>query len=323
MSRIKQTAPPPQKLSQPKAPTPQQQQHVGNKTAFAKRFTKSTQKQSVKPSSSKQETSGTQQKTSGIQQKTSGIQQKTSSVKADVRSLFGSGPKGATKSLESKGNALIQRQGSGVIGRSGKGALADLHAKLDGKTSTKSSVKEGGVGTLEISEGIETEGKLLGKEAKSSLKSQLGKEEKVSDLSAFQTGNPAMNKPPTISQAPVAIQVQGGKISTAMADKIIEHTRFGVTETGAAQFQFETKGDVLGGMKMEISFENGQIKAIFMSENPEIRQLMDRNLKDLQRQLEDKGLMIAELEIRDPADKKRDQQNQQNQKEREEAIMTE
>ena len=71
---------------------------------------------------------------------------------------------------------------------------------------------------------------------------------------------------------------------------------------------------------MDITYDNGKLKATFMSENPEIRKLMDENLKTLERDLRDRGIVLEGLEVRDPKEQQRDQQNQQRQKERQEVI---
>lgn len=115
-------------------------------------------------------------------------------------------------------------------------------------------------------------------------------------------------------------EISDGKIPTGMMDKIVDTCRMGTTATGGTKLQFDLKGDVLGGMKMDITYENGKLKATFLSENPEIRKLMDENLKTLERDLRDRGIVIEGLEVRDPKEQQRDQQNQQRQKERQEVI---
>ena len=117
-----------------------------------------------------------------------------------------------------------------------------------------------------------------------------------------------------------SFDISDGKIPTGMMDKIVDSCRMGTTATGGTKLQFDLKGDVLGGLKMDITYDNGKLKATFMSENPEIRKLMDENLKTLERDLRDRGIVLEGLEVRDPKEQQRDQQNQQRQKERQEVI---
>jgi len=226
------------------------------------------------------------------------------------------------------GEALLRRQGPMVYGRKGGGnTLADLQAKLDGSNKgIKSEAKPTLMGADQATN-TDTKGAQLETGDKRVGQDDLQMDNKLdqltddkADLSAFQVGgNPAMQKPMGISQAPQTVQINGSKIPIEMMDKIMDHARLGVNSTGAPEFQFQLKGDVLGGMKMRMSMEDGQLKAIFVAENPDVRKFIDGNLQDLRKALEDRGIHIKDLEIRDPEEDRRQQQQQQNQKEREEA----
>ena len=237
-----------------------------------------------------------------------------------------------TTSKETNSEALLKRHSGAPVMRRGKGTVADLQAQLEGKSGKgkkllgQESSEVGKSGKLE-------DGKLSGD--KTSLDNALGgkktglqdhKSKLDSDLPENTTaGSLAANNP--LSKGTTIpsgnFQIKGNKIPTAMLDKMVENARVGVNAAGNTEFQFDLQGDVLGGLKMKMSIENGQLKATFMSENPEIRKLVDGNLQDLKRALEDRGIHIRDLEVKDPKEQQREQQRDQHQKERREGFSQE
>ncbi len=234
-------------------------------------------------------------------------------------------PKTSSRSVDSE--AILKRQGMPVM-RRGKGTVADLQAQLEGqskgKTLTSQKTDEGlsqkttlsentglsGADKNSLSEGLTADKKLT-------LDKKLDDFPDNTTAGALAAQNPvAKDATPNISGP---FEIKDGKIPTAMLDKMVENVRVGVNAAGNAEFQFDLNGDVLGGLKMQISMDNGQLKATFLSENPEIRSLIDGNLQDLKKALEDRGIYIRDLEIRDPKEKQREQKREQNQKERREA----
>jgi len=218
-------------------------------------------------------------------------------------------------------SAMLARQGA-VFGRRGKGSLADLQAQLDAAKGGK------GKATLADAAGQDA---VAGAISKEGLASILGKGKKGDDGMLTQAQQDALSGGPggvgvqaqqhnAVSGNAQVIEVKGNTIPTQMLDKIVDQARIGVNAKGAPEFQFDLKGDVLGGLQMKISMEDGKLRASFLAENSDVRRFIDGNLQDLRKALEDKGINVAELEIRDPRDQQRDQQRDQNQKQRQELI---
>ncbi len=226
---------------------------------------------------------------------------------------------------------MMQRHGAPVLGRRGGSTVADLQAKL--QVQGEGSGNGGKLGATAGAEGANAEGLGLsvdGGEGKG-VGTNIDTDNLLTtdgdaggavnnDLAGAASGQNPLQQGLSAMKGAMTVEVQGNKIPTAMLDKIVDQARVGVNEAGAPEFQFDLKGDVLGGMKMRMSMEEGQLKAIFIAENPEVRKLIDGNLKDLQRHLEDRGIHIRDLEVRDPEEDRRQRQREQNQKDREQAM---
>ncbi|MCB9638796.1 MAG: flagellar hook-length control protein FliK [Myxococcales bacterium] len=228
---------------------------------------------------------------------------------------------------------MMQNQSFSLSGR--KGTVADLQAQLNGqmegaKGKGLSGKMEGVEGSVEGKGSLEGKGDLdakgegleLGKEMgleAGDMKMAMGAEGKGLEVGLGLQGQSQIQQGGNLSTS-ATVEVRGAKIPTAMMEKMMDQARVGVNEVGAPEFQFDLKGDVLGGMKMRISMENGQLKAIFVAENPEVRKFMDGNLKDLERNLQDRGIFIKNLEVRDPEEDRRQRQRDQAQKDRQDAM---
>lgn len=280
------------------------------------------------PTQAQTQKSGESAFASRFQKKTPGNKQQTPG------STNNRGSSTLTTSAKSESNPssmMMQRHGAPVLGRRGGNTVADLQAKLQvqgegggnsGKLGAMAGA-EGAAGAEGIGMAGAGEGKGLGKEMDldNLLTSKDGDTGAVNNDLAGAAGsqNPLQSGVSALKGA-MSVEVQGNRIPTAMLDKIVDQARVGVNEAGAPEFQFDLKGDVLGGMKMRMTMDEGQLKAIFIAENPEVRKLIDGNLKDLQRHLEDRGIHVRDLEVRDPEEDRRQRQRDQNQKDREQAM---
>lgn len=215
---------------------------------------------------------------------------------------------------EAKGAEAMMLQ-RGIPGR--KDPLADLQAQLDGVSGKSKDgaasvdAKEGGLSLGKDGLGVE------GAEIKSLKHLELQEGGGIAGMQASLGG--LGSKGTEVSATTTTANVTGGKIPNEVLDKMVEQARVGVTPTGGTEFQFDMKGDVLGGMKMRINMEGGKLSAVFVSENPEIRKLIDGNLQDLQRTLEDRGIKLAGLQTRDPEEDRRQRQRQQANKDRQDS----
>lgn len=217
-------------------------------------------------------------------------------------------------------SGLLQKQAPVFTGR-GKGTVADLQARLekaqphDGKGKHVEGEKGGleGVGEGKEGFGLEMEGGGLSGLKRKALDS------KDADLANLQVDGQPMLQRSMGGPQTATVNVQGSKIPQGMLDKMVEHARVGVNAAGNPEMQFDLKGDVLGGMKMRMSMENGKLTAVFVAENSEVRKFIDGNLQDLRKHLEDRGVKIANLEVRDPEEDRRRRQRDQNNKDRKDA----
>lgn len=238
----------------------------------------------------------------------------------------------STLASEKSAESMIMQRHGMILGRR-EGTVADLQAKLEAQgDASKSKGETGGLGEGLLGEGglgeglalkgmdakdMKGSGGMFGRDPEKSLKLEM--DGGNLSLDAAQAGKSQFQLGGSHIEGSATIQIQGNRIPTEMLDKMVAHARVGVNATGSPEFQFDLKGDVLGGMKMRMSMEEGQLKAIFIAENPEIRKLIDGNLQDLRRHLEDRGIHIRDLEVRDPEEDRRKRQNDQNNKDREQA----
>jgi len=137
--------------------------------------------------------------------------------------------------------------------------------------------------------------------------------------SIIPSGYPELVMPKKLNKVllpPKVVEIKEGIFPPSMLEGIVEETRFAKQVSGGVAFQFDLKGDVLGGMQLEIGFTGGKLYASLTSEHPEIRQLLYSQLDVLRKKLTEKGLELAELDIVDPEEKRRKQQQEQHQKDR-------
>ena len=66
---------------------------------------------------------------------------------------------------------------------------------------------------------------------------------------------------------------------------------------GANQVEIKLNPEHLGKVKIELSVENGNATAKFISENENARQLIESNLNQLKSSLEEQGIKIASFEV--------------------------
>ncbi|TNE43874.1 MAG: flagellar hook-length control protein FliK [Deltaproteobacteria bacterium] len=291
--------------------------------------TQAAQQANQRPTPTQTQKSGESAFASRFQKKPTDSNNKQSSTTNNNASSNSSLLKSSSQAEKNPSSMMMQRHGAPVLGRRGGNTVADLQAKLqvegEGGGSNKLGATAGAEGASAEGLGlsVDGEGKGVGKNIDTdNLLTTDGDAggAVTNDLAGAAAGQNPLQQGLSAMKGAMTVEVQGNKIPTAMLDKIVDQARVGVNEAGAPEFQFDLKGDVLGGMKMRMSMEEGQLKAIFIAENPEVRKLIDGNLKDLQRHLEDRGIHIRDLEVRDPEEDRRQRQREQNQKDREQAM---
>jgi flagellar hook-length control protein FliK len=86
-------------------------------------------------------------------------------------------------------------------------------------------------------------------------------------------------------------------VRAEMIEQIVQEVRLGINETGAAEFQFDLKSEVLAGLKLKISTQDGQISATFIAENVHIKDTLDQSAPELIQALQDRGLAVANVQV--------------------------
>lgn len=121
----------------------------------------------------------------------------------------------------------------------------------------------------------------------------------------FQANPLAPFQVPMIERVPVVKEVMptpGTVIQPQILDQIVQEVRLGINATGAAEFQFDLRSDVLDGLKLKISTQDGKVVAYFIAENVHVKDVIDQGAQELVQALQQRGLEVAELQVSVGAD---------------------
>lgn len=102
--------------------------------------------------------------------------------------------------------------------------------------------------------------------------------------------------------APAPVEKTTPQIPVKMIDQIVQEVRLGINASGAAEFQFDLKSDVLEGLKLKISTKDGQVTASFIAENIHIKEQIDQGVQELVKALQERGLEVASMNVMVGAD---------------------
>jgi len=89
-------------------------------------------------------------------------------------------------------------------------------------------------------------------------------------------------------------------------EQIVEKARI-MAGNGHSEMELDLKPDHLGKIQLRISLENNLISARFIAESEQVKAILETNLADLKRQLQENGVNVQQLlvstgnESRDPA----------------------
>ena len=134
-------------------------------------------------------------------------------------------------------------------------------------------------------------------------------------LTFFQ--QPVFRSSPASMVQSLLVDVKNHTLPTMMLDKIVAEVQLAQGLNSGVAFHFELKGDVLGGLRLNISFEGQKIHAEFFSQHAEVQRMMSGQLDELRKRLMKRGLNVGRLEIRDPNEKRREQRREQHKRDRE------
>lgn len=132
------------------------------------------------------------------------------------------------------------------------------------------------------------------------------KEEELHLDSSLTQPNPLtpFQVPMQIDRMPVVAETQSASpvIQPQMLDQIVQDVRIGINAMGAAEFQFDLKSDVLDGLKLKISTQDGKVTASFIAENVHVKDAIDQGTQELIQALQQRGLEVAEVQVSVGAD---------------------
>jgi len=113
-------------------------------------------------------------------------------------------------------------------------------------------------------------------------------------------GDGSISKADNDKAAPAEALAGAPQIPEQALRELIKRVLVGVNTEGLSQFYIEFKQDVLGGVRLEVSAENGKIKAKFISEDANVRRLLKASEGQLSRAFGYKGLSLERLEVAEP-----------------------
>ena len=87
------------------------------------------------------------------------------------------------------------------------------------------------------------------------------------------------------------------KIANELAQKIVERVRIGTNAAGKVEFQIDLRSDVLSGLQVKVSSQNGKIKATFSGSNKDVLKMIEEQGEALKAALASRGLTLEDLKI--------------------------
>jgi hypothetical protein len=87
------------------------------------------------------------------------------------------------------------------------------------------------------------------------------------------------------------------KVANELAQKIVERVRIGTNAAGKVEFQIDLRSDVLSGLQVKVSSQNGKIKATFTGTNKEVLTLIEAQGEALKAALAARGLTLEDFKV--------------------------
>lgn len=155
-------------------------------------------------------------------------------------------------------------------------------------------------------------GPLQKKHSKEEVSEKHSKEEVPGQLSQPISPNLAQQQGPAPVEGSKAVSETGNPaLNISEIESIVKQVQVGVNEKGLPEMNFELHTENLGDMSLKVNAENDQISIQFVTQDAAAQDLLNQNLKELNQLLHNKGLNIAELDVRTRDDESRQQRQQQ------------
>ncbi len=232
----------------------------------------------------------------GEQQKSTTQKQSQTESKCDTRQVATSQTQSRQEQSAQTGGRTVDRQ-AGIQSESGR--TADAKAGHDGLEAKKaaddeSSDKASGLRKTSDAGGIKTDADQGGGQQKK------GDGESKDGRGAEQQFrfNPALMAPPPLAQKRGEFGSDRlRRVAAELAQKIVERVRVGTNQLGNAEFQIDLRSDVLSGLSVKVSSQQGKIRAVFSGSDRQVLKMLEDHKEALQNALEARGLRLEELKI--------------------------
>jgi hypothetical protein len=110
--------------------------------------------------------------------------------------------------------------------------------------------------------------------------------------------NPALMAPVPVSKTKEASGSERlRKVANEVAQKIVEKVRIGTNAMGKTEFQIDLRSDVLSGLSVKISANNGKISAVFQGSDKDVLKMIEEQGDALKAALGARGLSLEDFKI--------------------------
>lgn len=212
-----------------------------------------------------------------------------------------SSEKGRVSDHEAQGNAEQSRStDTSAAGRSSAGRASD--AKSNDRVSEKRKESIDGASTAGAGGARGEQGDLKADSDSGGGASGGGGKDKDQNnpgaASANFRFNPALMAPVGVAKPKEATGSDRlRKVANELAQKIVEKVRVGTNAAGKVEFQVDLRSDVLAGLSVKVSAQNGKIRAVFSGKDRDVLKMIQEQGDALKHALTARGLTLEEFKI--------------------------
>lgn len=110
--------------------------------------------------------------------------------------------------------------------------------------------------------------------------------------------NPALMAPvPVAAKKEATGSERLRKVANELAQKIVERVRIGTNAAGKVEFQVDLRSDVLAGLSVKVSANNGKISAVFQGSDKDVLKMLEEHEDALKEALSARGLKLEDFKI--------------------------
>lgn len=143
------------------------------------------------------------------------------------------------------------------------------------------------------------------------LQKKQSKEEAHDQLNQPITPNLAQQAPSQIQGTKAVAETRNTALNISEIESIVKQVQVGMNEKGLPEMNFELQTQNLGDISLKVNADNDKISIQFITRDVTAQDTLNQNLKELTQVLHNKGLNIAELDVRTRDDQSSRQQQQE------------